>query len=56
MRKLNSSLEETCVHLDGDRSLVYTVHMVPTFFLLLQALHFSKDDKTTDILSSNDFR
>lgn len=33
------------VHLDGDQSLVYIAHMVPTFSLLLQACHFTKDNR-----------
>lgn len=48
-------MEETHIHLDGALSLVYRTHMVPTFPLLLQALHFRKDDRTTDVLPNSDF-
>jgi hypothetical protein len=39
-------MEETCVHLDGDQSLVYVAHMVLTFSLLLLDHH---------MLPSNEF-
>lgn len=37
------------VHVDGDGSLVYRAHVVPTFSLRLQALQSSEDDRPTDL-------